>query len=195
MASLRDRDSSEAVIVSGLKELQADLRKANPEMGKRLQQVNKALVDDVAREAKREFYSRVADVTSLSLRDGPVRSRPSGKGSVSRSRESIRASASGREARIIAGGARAPGFFGHEFGGSRALGGADRIVTSEIGRGAAAGNRMNRRKIRSRTRQFPEHRGREGYVLYPIVRRRRDRAFEDWNNLFDDVFDTKVEIE
>lgn len=195
MASLRDRDASMAVDVEGLRQLQAELRRANPEMAKRLQQVNKGLVDDVAREAKREFYSSVGDVTSISLRDGPVRSRPSGKGSISRSRESIRASASGREARIIAGGARAPGFFGHEFGGSRGLGGADRIVTSEIGRNATTGNRMNRRKIRSRTRQFPEHRGRDGYVLYPIVRRRRERAFEDWNQLFDAVFDTKVEIE
>lgn len=181
----RERDFSEMTEVRGLRELQQELRRANPEMAKRLQQVNKRLVDDVASAARSKFYRSVAEVSGIRL--GPVRHRPSGRGSISRSRDSIRASASGREARVIAGGAKAPGFFGHEFGGSRGLDGG-RQVTSELGRRAAAGGRNRRRLVRSRTRQFPEHRGRDGYVLYPTVRKRIKTAAEDWNNLFDEVF-------
>ena len=181
----RERDFSEMTEVRGLRELQQELRRANPEMAKRLQQVNKRLVDDVASEARSKFYSSVAEVSGIRI--GPVRKRPSGRGSIGRSRDSIRASASGREARVVAGGARAAGFFGHEFGGSRGLG-AERQTTSALGRAAAAGNRRTGRLVRTRTRQFPEHRGREGYVLYPTVRKRIKTAAEDWNNLFDEVF-------
>lgn len=180
----RVRDFSQMQEVRGLKELQQELRRASPEMAKRLQQVNKRLVDDVAREAKSRFYSRVSEVSAIRL--GPVRLRPSGKGSISRSRDSIRASASGREARIIAGGPKAPGFFGHEFGGSRGLGGGRETTSAPGPAGRAARGRG--RLVRSRTRQFPEHRGRDGYVLYPTVRKRIKTASEDWNNLFDEVF-------
>lgn len=117
---------------------------------------------------------------------------------LSRVRDSIKASASGREARIRAGGARVPTFFGFEFGGSRGLEGGPgyrvlgigfgrRKETREIGRRAAAGGRFRRRLVRVRTRQFPVHKGREGYVLYPAVRRERKHAFEDWSKLFDEV--------
>jgi hypothetical protein len=184
----RERDFSLMTEVRGLRELQQELRRANPETARRLQQVNKRLVDDVASDARSKFYRSVAQVSAIRL--GPVRMRPSGRGSIGRSRDSIRASASGREARVIAGGARAPAFFGHEFGGSRGLGGG-RQTTSAVGRAAAQGNRHSRRLVRTRTRQFPEHRGRDGYVLYPLVRKRIRTAAEDWNNLFDEVFQTR----
>lgn len=184
---IKIRDSEHQAEVRGLKELQRELRLADPEMAKRLQKVNKRLVDDIASEARAVAYHRVDEV-SPSIRTGPARTRPSGKGSISRSVNSIRGSASGREARIVAGGARAPGFFGHEFGGSRNIGGLGRrAVTGAIGavnRGTVSG----RGGVRNRTRQFPVHKGKEGYFLYPTVREELPHAAERWENLFDEIF-------
>lgn len=129
-----------AARVHGLKELQRELRAADPELARRLQQVNKRLVESVADEAR-----------SLA---GPHVS--------TRAKRSIRPQASGRETRVTAGGARVPEFYGQEFGGGR----------------------------RPRTRQFPPHRGREGYFLWPTVRRRLHTAFEEWNAPFDEIFGT-----
>lgn len=140
--------------IKGLKELRAELRAAGPEMAKRLQVINKRLAEDIAQKAKANFYSSVPGHS----RSGPQ--RKSGAGSISRSRNSIRANASQTESKIVAGGPKAPGFFGHEFGGG----------------------------ARPRTRQFPVHKGREGYVLYPIVRRERDGALTKWESLFQEVF-------
>lgn len=185
MATERVRDFAEMVEVRGLRELQRDLRRADPELGRRLQQTNKRLVQDVARDAASRFYDTVSGAMAAT-RTGPVLKRRSGKGSLGRSRDSIKASASGREARIRAGGARAPGFFGHEFGGSRGLGA--RVVTSEVGTSSAFRSQVSSRgQVRSRTRQFPVHLGREGYALYPTVRRRRQTAYEEWDALFDEV--------
>jgi hypothetical protein len=61
---------------------------------------------------------------------------------------------------VTAGGARVPAFYGQEFGGG----------------------------ARQRTRQFPPHRGREGYFLWPTVRRRLKTAGRDWADLFDEIF-------
>lgn len=157
------RDFSQMTEVKGLKELRAELRNASPEMAKRLQVINKKLVSNIADKAQAAFYSSVASV-SPSVRTGPLQKRPSGRGSIGRSRSSIRGTASQLEAKVVAGGAKAPGFFGHEFGG----------------------------RARARTRQFPQHKGRQGYVLYPIVRRERETAFEQWNDLFDDIMSTKA---
>lgn len=179
------RDFSMTARIEGLRELQQELRRASPEMAKKLQQVNKRLVQDVSNEARSNFYRRVSDVSRISY--GPTRPRPSSRGSISKSRDSIRAQASGREARIVAGGPKAPGFFGHEFGGSRGLD-ANRPVTSQIGFKSGSGGRYQRSLVRSRTRQFPEHRGIEGYVLYPTVRKRIKSAEDDWNRIFDEVF-------
>lgn len=70
---------------------------------------------------------------------------------------SIKASASSTEARIIGGGPQAPMFFGDEFGGG----------------------------ARPRTRQFRPHRGRDGYALYPTLRRRTESAEKDWLRIAD----------
>jgi hypothetical protein len=150
--------------IEGLRELQAELKKASPEIAKKLQQVNKQLVQNIAEKAKGRAYHKVGDVSALLVRDGPARTnRKSGKGSISRSVASIRGTASGLESRVVAGGPKAPGFFGHEFGG----------------------------RARARTRQFPQHKGREGYFLYPVVRSEREKAFELWNDLFDEVMGTR----
>lgn len=190
MASSRDRDFTYATIVD-LKEFAAELRKASPEIAKKLQVVNKRLVEGIAARARARAYSRVDAVSAPVVRDGPVRTRRSGRGSISRSRESIRGTASQREARVVGGGPKAPGFFGHEFGGSRGLGGAGRRETRELGRGAAAGGRHRRRLVRVYTRQFPVHKGRTGYFLYPTVREAMPTAFEDWNEIFDEIMGTK----
>lgn len=178
--STRERDFTQMTGVEGLADLQKELRRASPEMAKRLQVVNKKLVMNIVNKARAAFYSSV-DSVSPSGRTGPLRTRRSGKGSISRSRDSIRGTAGQREAKIVAGGPKAPGFFGHEFGGSRGI--------TEAARFNRRGRRMAGPKVR--TRQFPVHKGREGYVLYPIVREEREHAFEDWSNLFDEVFDTK----
>jgi len=155
MASERVKDFSQITEVKGLRELNAEMKRAGPEMAKKLQDVNKQLVQRVADRARSNFYRTVPG----RQRSGDQPRRP-GRGSVGSSRDSIRASASGQQAKVIAGGAKAPAFFGHEFGGG----------------------------ARPRTRQFPVHRGREGYVVYPEVRRARESAEKDWNEIFDEVF-------
>lgn len=152
------KDYSQMREVSGLRELRAELRKGGPEMAKRLQQVNKRLVADVADRARTRMYSSVASVDSSHQ---PVRvQRPPGRGSIGRTRDSIRPQAGQTDARVVAGGPKALGFYGHEFGGG----------------------------ARPTTRQFPVHRGRDGYFLYPVVREEVKNAEEDWNRIFDEVF-------
>ena len=138
------KDRMLAAEVRGLKELQRELRAADPELARQLQQVNKRLVEGVVDEA------RSAAGPSVSTR----------------AKGSIRPQASGREARVTAGGARVPEFYGQEFGGGR----------------------------RPRTRQFPPHRGREGYFLWPTVRRRLKTAAEEWAEIFDDIFGRQARI-
>lgn len=128
-----------AARVQGLKELQRELRTADPELARRLQRVNKLLAESVAEEARATAGPSVS----------------------TRAKRSIRPQASGREARVVAG-LRVPEFYGQEFGGG----------------------------ARPRTRQFPPHRGREGYFLWPTVRRRLATAFDEWNALFDELFAT-----
>ncbi|MGE5501673.1 MAG: hypothetical protein ACM3W4_07090 [Ignavibacteriales bacterium] len=135
MATTTDRFVASEI--RGLKELQRELRAADPELAKRLQQVNKRLAESIADEARGAAGPRVS----------------------TRSKDSIRPQASGRESRVVAG-ARAPEFYGQEFGGGR----------------------------RPRTRQFPPHRGHEGYFLWPTVRRRLKTASRDWADLFDEIF-------
>ena len=134
------KDRMLAAEVRGLKELQRELRAADPELARQLQQVNKRLVESVADEARSAAGASVS----------------------TRSKASIRPQASGREARVTAGGARVPEFYGQEFGGGR----------------------------RPRTRQFPPHRGREGYFLWPTVRRRLRTAAEEWADIFDEIFES-----
>ncbi|GAB4333692.1 MAG: hypothetical protein Kow0010_20360 [Dehalococcoidia bacterium] len=134
------KDRMLAAEMRGLKELQRELRAADPELARRLQQVNKRLVEGVADEARSQAGPSVS----------------------TRSKASIRPQASGREARVVAGGARVPEFYGQEFGGG----------------------------ARPRTRQFPPHRGREGYFLWPTVRRRLRTAYEEWADIFDEIFNT-----
>lgn len=100
------------VEVRGLKGFQRDLKAAGDGLEKALQVANKRLAEAVAVEARSRTYPAVSQ----------------------RSKASIRAQASGREARLVAGGPKAPEFFGQEFGGGS----------------------------RPRARQFPKHRGRRG---------------------------------
>jgi hypothetical protein len=83
-----------AARVEGLKELQRELRAADPELARQLQRVNKRLVEGVAHEARSAAGASVS----------------------SRAKRSIRPQASGREARVVAG-SKAPEFYGQEFGG------------------------------------------------------------------------------
>lgn len=154
----RVKDVVHMTEVEGLKELQAELRKGGPLMAKKLQEVNKRLVMDVAEKARARMYTSVASVDSSHR--PVVQPRSSGLGSLSRSKASIRGQAGQRDARVAAGGPKAPGFFGHEFGGG----------------------------AKPSTRQFPIHRGIDGYFLYPVVREEMEHAGERWNQIFDEVF-------
>ena len=146
------------VKVVGLKELRAELRKGGPEMARRLQQVNKKLVAEIAETAKQRMYTSVASVDPSHI---PVpKARVSGRGSLSRTKASIRPQAEQLKAKVLAGGPKAPAFFGHEFGGG----------------------------AKPTTHQFPIHRGRDGYFLYPTVREQVRKAEDNWNRIFDDVF-------
>lgn len=158
MAGQRIRDRALAQGVIGLKELQQELRRGGPEMAKRLQEINKKLVMEVADKAKARWPSSVAQMDPSFTPSGRI--RPSGRGSLSRSRDSVRGTARQTSASVVGGGSKAEGFFGHEFGGRR----------------------------RPSTMQFPAHRGRQGYTLYPTVREERAKAEARWAALFDEVF-------
>lgn len=125
------------VEVRGLKGFQRDLKEAGDGLEKALQVANKRLAEAVAVEARSRAYPAVSQ----------------------RAKASIRAQASGREARIVAGGPKAPEFFGQEFGGG----------------------------ARPRTRQFPKHRGTEGYFLYPTIRRRLKSVAEEYDQFIADA--------
>ena len=159
MAPQRIRDTSIRAEMPGLQELVREMRAAGPLGVKLLQQVNKALAERVAAKARAKFYATTEEVGRQ--RSGPDRAgRRSGKGSVSRSRESIRAQATAKEVRVVGGGPKAEGFFGHEFGGG----------------------------ARPRTRQFPVHRGVDGYVLYPTLREEVKNAKGEWEGIFEEMF-------
>lgn len=157
MASNVEKYDSGLKIV-GLKELQQELRKAGPEMAKRLQQVNKRLVTEIVDLAKQRMYTSVASVDPAHV---PIpKARVPGTGSLSRTKASIRPQAEQKRAKVLAGGPKAPAFFGHEFGGG----------------------------AKPTTHQFPIHRGRDGYFLYPTVREQVREAEDRWNRIFDEVF-------
>lgn len=168
--------------IRGLRELQRELRRADPEFGKRLQRIMKELAEGAAKDARANVYSRVNAVASTAFPNHrPGRKSTAG---LSKVRSSIKAAASGREARLRGGGARVPTFMGFEFGGSRGLGG--RPTTSRTGR-ITSGGRAQRALVRLRTRQFPNHKGTQGYFFYPAVREHIESAAEDWEELFDRI--------
>lgn len=144
----RSIDRSSGVQVEGLRELQAELGAAGPEMKKRLGQVNKRLVTSVAEDAAEAMY--------------PPRTGRHGRFGHEAVKRTIKGQASGKEARVVAGGSRAPTFWGFEFGG----------------------------RARPTTQQFEPHKGTEGYFFYPTVRKRVKVASEEWETLFDEVFGT-----
>lgn len=188
MPGERDRVFA-GIEVAGLKELRKALRDANPELAKRLQQVNKRLVTQIAEKARAAVYAHVDDVSPPVAREGPVRATRHGKYGLTATKNNIRGTASASEARVVAGGPKAPGFYGFEFGGSRGLS-ASRPRTRELGRRAADPPGPTRALVRVRTRQFPVHKGREGYFLYPTIRAAMPTAFEDWSAIFDDAMDS-----
>lgn len=167
-------DYSLRMQVTGLKELQKQLRAADPAMAKRLQQVNKKLAQDIADKARGRASAHVS----------------------TRTKASIKGSASGREARVSLGGERVPEALGNEFGGSRNLspgpqGGRNRFSTSTVGTGSTFRATTSRQGgIRTRTRQFPPWNNGEGYFLYPTVRAERDTLNEQWLSVFDEIFAT-----
>lgn len=156
MATERVRDSSVSVRVAGLERVAKVFRKAAPETAKLLQYANKIFAEEVAAQAKAKVYPTVP---GHHPRTGPT--RRSGKGSIGRTKASIRANATTKSASIVGGGPKALGFFGHEFGGG----------------------------ARPTTRQFPQHKGRTGYFLYPTIRSHMDEAVERWEAIIDEVFE------
>lgn len=155
MATEKLYDSSVSVRVEGLVEVTKTFRKAGPEVNRLLKLANKTFAEEVAVAAKAKVYPKVPGS------EGYRQTRPSGKGSLSRTKASIRANSTAKSSSIVAGGPKALGFFGHEFGGDK----------------------------RPTTRQFPPHKKREGYFLYPTIRARMKQAEERWNEIVDEVFE------
>jgi hypothetical protein len=90
-----------------------------------------------------EIHKRIATETVENARSDPGYSgSQGGRLPDRRVRDSYRARASQRESFILAGGPKAPEFYGQEFGGQE----------------------------RPTTMQFPPHKGTEGYSLYPKLR-------------------------
>lgn len=153
MATLKLSDKSLEVQIEGLEEMVRHYRKAGPEVNQLLKAANKRFAEEVAVKAKGRAYPAVPGKKSSA-------GRPSGKGSLGRSVASIRANATPRGGEIVAGGPKALGFFGHEFGGFGS----------------------------PTTRQFAMHRGKEGYFMYPTIRGEIPDAVRRWNEIIDEVF-------
>jgi len=109
-----------AARIDGLQEFAKQLRGTGTGLQKALTETNKHFAEQVV-------------VTALVNIATPVSSRV---------KASVRGLATQKEGRVVAGGARAPEFWGQEFGGRK----------------------------RPRTMQFQPHKGREGYWLYPAYR-------------------------
>lgn len=146
-------DKSLGLKVEGLEAVVKQYRKAGPEVNALLKIANKRFAEETVELAKARVYARVPGRQASA-------GRPSGKGSISRTRASMRANATAKGASIIGGGPKAPAFFGHEFGG----------------------------QARPETRQFALHRGRQGYFLYPAIRSELPDAEKRWNAIIDEVF-------
>lgn len=160
MVTEKIRDSSLSVKIDGLEAVVKTFRKAGPETNKLLQYANKIFAEEVAEKARAKMYPTVRSVSPLPS-EGPRGPRKSGKGSLGRTKASIRANATAKGASIVAGGPKAEGFFGHEFGGQG----------------------------RPTTHMFPRHRGRDGYFLYPTIRAEYKGLAKRWEEILDEVFE------
>lgn len=146
--------------VGNLAQTLKDLAQVEPKIRERLMEINSELVQGAVADAHGDFY-RTVPRAGKSVPTKAHSATHSGKGSITSSRDSMRAVVSGVEAKIVAGGPSAPSFFGHEFGGGR----------------------------RPTTRQFPAFKGATGYVMYPAIRKRTAVAEEQWLKLAEEALE------
>lgn len=159
MPTERIRDKSFAVPVDGLEATIKMYKRAGTDVPERIKEANKRFAEVVAEKARSRVYPTVHAVSPTPSPDNRPNRRP-GRGSLGRTKASIRANASQKSATIVAGGPKAEGFFGHEFGGQG----------------------------RPTTRMFPIHRGRDGYFLYPTIRGEYKDLAAAWEAIIDEVF-------
>jgi len=146
--------------VGNLAQTLKDMAQLVPKLEERLTEINSELVQGAVADAHSNFYRTVPRAG----RSVPTRAHSAtrrGRGSITSSRDSMRAVTTGIDAKIVAGGPSAPSFFGHEFGGGR----------------------------RPTTRQFPAFKGATGYVLYPAIRKRTEVAEKQWLELAESVIE------
>lgn len=137
---MEDTKTGPILQIDGLRELRKDLRDGGREGEARLRAENKGLAEEIAAKARERVYPAVKGKSSKGT---VIAGKKSKKGTgLTATRDSIRAQASSTESRITLGGPKAPAALGHEFGGG----------------------------ARPRTRQFPPHRGRDGYFFWPTIR-------------------------
>ncbi|TXH55732.1 MAG: hypothetical protein E6Q97_08210 [Desulfurellales bacterium] len=148
--------------VEGLRDLRRDLRDGAGEVLEDLKKENRGLAEDVAERARQRVYPAVKGRSS---RGTVIRGRRSSKGTgLSATKGSIRASSSATESRVSLGGPSAPAALGHEFGGG----------------------------ARPQTRQFPPHRGRDGYFFYPSIREATEGLEERYGAILERVLSRRA---
>jgi hypothetical protein len=159
---------SEKEGVVGLSKLRSELKAAEPGMEKEVTAGLKVMADRIAGKARDDIRS------PNTLRHGP-----SGLHDIA---NSIMGKASGANASVVAGGVRAPTFFGEEFGGRAGLSATHTFTGRK--RSAAGIASFNR----TRTHQFPPYLGKQGHFLYPTVRREADNVVDQFGELLDTLF-------
>lgn len=142
----------EYVKIEGLKELRRELRKIDPALNKEIGNINRRVVNTYVVPAARRLAQQ---------RTNPRAGR--------RVIDSIRGIASQTRAQIVGGGARAPEFFGHNYGSMQ------RRMT-----GVPKGH----------TTQFPVRaprrgRGTEGYIFEPAVRQSLPQIMDAYEQMLD----------
>jgi hypothetical protein len=143
---------------SDLAGLRSWCREAPKEIQKEFRRVSKEIGDAAAAEARSRVYPAVKGRSSRG-RVVEGRRRSRGEG-LSATKASIKAKGDRAGVSLSIGGTGAPAALGHEFGGGK----------------------------KPTTRQFPVHKGREGYFFYPTIRRHTDELVEMFGDAVEEIW-------
>lgn len=137
-------------------------REAPRELQAEFRKLSKVIAEDAATEARSRVYPAVKGRSS---RGRVVAGRRKSRGQgLSATRASIKAKGDRSGVSLTLGGPAAPAALGHEFGGG----------------------------AKPSTRQFPVHRGKQGYFFYPTIRRHADELVERFGDAVEELWPRRL---
>lgn len=154
--------SRRTVEIEGLAGLTSWCRAAPRELQAEFRKLSKAIGERAAEVARSRVYPAVKGRSSKG-RVVAGRRRSQGTG-LTATRASIKAQGDRSGVKLVLGGPSAPAALGHEFGG---------------------GNRPA-------TRQFPAHKGRQGYFFYPTIREHAAELVEQFGDAVEELWPRRL---